>query len=242
MNTFATLGDALGQWLRQQLANPSAAGLMSATDKQWLDAHRSLPTVISWSAIKAEYQRLGLTELSQRLAADADFAAAVTLLLATGQMPDRLAPVALLPVLTTSDSWSSGSVPVAGMLGASSYYSTSLPRKSRDGSLTVGWVPAYSEPTNSWLYAQFVSPVQVKRLHLYVSGSTYSPTSVAIECASSLTGVWSTVATFAVQQVTSEQIFAVPAYAAHPCWRVRILAIAGNQPGIFEWQLDGLPS
>lgn len=241
MSQYFELGSALGQWLRQQLATSDQPGLMTPADKQWLDTLRTQPAPLSWSAIKAEYQALSITELPQRLAEDPDFATAVTLLLSTGQMVDRLLPVPLLPVLSSSDSWSASNAPVAGSLGASSYYSTSLPRKSRDSNIGAGWVPAYSEPTNGWLYAQFVSPVQVKRLHLYVSGSTFSPTSVAIECAHSLGGPWATVCTLPVQQVTSEQIFAVPAYTAHTCWRLRILANAGNQPGIFEWQLDGLP-
>lgn len=242
MSQYADLGGALGQWLRRQLASPTVSGMMSASDKQWLDDLRTnqLP---SWSAIKAEYQSLSLTQLQQRLQGSPDLDMAVTLLLATGQMTDRLAPVALLPLLTTSESWNAGTVPVAGMIGASSVYPGSPALKSRDGNKGGGWVSSPTvDPVGEYLYAQFVSPVTVKRLTLYVSTSTFSPTRVALECASGLSASWHTVATLDVQQVANDQLFAIPAYGAQTCWRVRILATAGNRPSILEWQLDGLPA
>lgn len=204
----------------------SLASDIAARLAEWL-----MP-VIRPTTIMARYTSTPLADLPAALAGDPDFAASVAMLLASGQLTDRLASVPLLPATTGLEfgaTWPAGSISASATAGdpVAALY------------LPAGNVYAGSGlPIVDYAVIEFAAPVIVSAIDLTVPSVDARPDIIAVDAAPSAAGPWAAVLTHDPGSITATQRISVAdVSAAH--WRISVSVPAGLAPAVIALQLHG---
>lgn len=198
-----------------------------------------LMPVIRPTTIMARYNSTPLADLPAALAGDPDFAASVAMLIACGQLTDRLASVPLLPAvsgLAAGAAWSvDDGVPVAGNITASAgvgdpVVALYLPAR--------GVYVGAGLPIVDYAVIEFAAPVIVSAIDLTVPSVDARPDIIAVDAAPSAAGPWAAVLTHDPGSITATQRISVADVSATH-WRISVSVPAGLAPAVIALQLHG---